>query len=54
VKTLDAGKFGDTQTIAEVPIVAPGAFYEVDLFVHPSIRAFSHSLDPQQPLGEYA
>src|SRR5450830_1285181 len=32
VKTLDTSKFWGPRTIAEVPIVDPGAFYEVDLF----------------------
>jgi hypothetical protein len=52
VKTLDTLKFWGTQTIAEVPMVDPSPFYEVDLFVHLSIRTFSHNLDPQRSFAE--
>ena len=37
---------------ARAPIVDPSAFYEVDLFVHPSIRTFSHNLDPERSFAE--
>ena len=48
VKTLFDTTFGCPRTIAEVPIVDPGAFYEVDILLHASFRAFLHSLDPKQ------
>lgn len=50
VKTLDTSKFGGARIIAEVPIVDPAAFYEVDLFVYSSIREFLHSLGRNQTL----
>jgi len=34
VKTLFDTEFGCSLTIAEVPIVDPGAFYEVKIFLH--------------------
>jgi hypothetical protein len=43
VKTLDTSKLGGTNTSAEAPVVAPGAFYQDDLFVHPWIRESGHS-----------
>jgi hypothetical protein len=42
---------GVLRTIAEVPIVDPGVFYEVDLFVHSSIREFLHSLGQERMLA---
>lgn len=49
MKTLFDANFGCPRTIAEVPIVDSGAFYEVDIFLHASFGAFSQSLDPKQP-----
>jgi len=46
VKTLRDTKFGCPRTIADVLIVDPGAsYYEVNIYLHESLRAFSHSLD---------
>jgi hypothetical protein len=53
VKTLDTFKFWGTQTIAEVPIVDPGALYEVNLFVHSSIWEFSHSLGRLRKFSDF-
>jgi len=44
VKTPFATEFGCPRTIAESLIVVPDAFYEVEICLHSSMRAFSHSL----------
>src|SRR6266849_2383955 len=51
VKTPLDTKFACTRTIAEVLIVDPGAFYEADIFLHSSYRAFLHSLGQKRTLG---
>jgi hypothetical protein len=49
VKTLFDTKFRCPRTIAEVPIVNPGASYEVEFLGDTSFLEFSHSLDPKLP-----
>jgi len=51
VKTLFDTKFGCPRTIAEVPIVDPSAFYEVEIFGDSSFLEFSHSLGHFQTLA---
>jgi hypothetical protein len=52
VKTLFDTKFGCLRTIAEALIVDPGAFYEVAISRHSSLRVFSHSLGREYALDQ--